>query len=146
MKKRPASVTSDHSLGKFTKNVALQREDGGKATISFLSPTTQTNRSQSKKMKTTDPLIEPLSESADQLQLDDLALLKTMFLNQTVFPVNYDQLVDFISNVGKTSEILHLTQQYTKNIRYFLEMLKTLYPSLINRSMKIKFTKIRSEY
>ncbi|KAJ3649855.1 hypothetical protein Zmor_021573 [Zophobas morio] len=65
MKKRPASVTSDDSLGKFMENFGHQRQDGAKATTSFLSPTTPTNRNQSKETKTTDPLIESPSKSAE---------------------------------------------------------------------------------
>lgn len=57
--------------------------------------------------------------------------------------MNYDQLIDLLSIVGKTSDILHLMQQDTKDIRSFLEMVKTLYSSLTNRSMKIKFPKFR---
>lgn len=141
-KKRPASETSE-TVTEPIRDQTLAQISGVTENSSdnlFLKP--PTNKYTTKKKKT--------EESASSAESISTTFLETALLpvqpviqNAKNYPLDFNQLLHFLSNVDGNTDLLHLLKDYTENTTGFLTMLKELYPHLQDRKMKVKFTKIR---
>lgn len=67
---------------------------------------------------------------------------KEMQDNPTEYPLNYDQLKQYIKKTKGCSNIKKLTRTYTPQYNLIIDMLTKLRPELQHRSIKARFTKI----
>ena len=141
-KKRPAdSETSDPS----TSITAQMHTDELQAT-KFKRPEERAKRKKASQEKRSDSLQR--YDSTDSILpstvSERLECVKSLFDNDNNhYVLNFIQFCDFMTNVSGNSDPLSVSKDYTNDIRGLLNMLYDLYPTLDNRSMKNRFTRIQ---
>ena len=141
-KKRPAdSETSDPS----TSITAQMHTDELQAT-KFKRPEERAKRKKASQEKRSDSLQR--YDSTDSILpstvSERLECVKSLFDNDNNhYVLNFIQFCDFMTNVSGNSDPLSVSKDYTDDIRGLLNMLYDLYPTLDNRSMKNRFTRIQ---
>lgn len=92
-------------------------------------------KKKSKKIKTDKKTPVPIEEMLVPVQ-------KEIQDNPTEYPLNYDQLKQYIKETKGCSNIKKLTSTYTPQFNLIIDMLTKLRPELQHRSIKARFTKI----
>lgn len=96
----------------------------------------QVEKVKQKKLKTVEKktpvpieeMMEPLEEIIDS--------------NPTEYPINFEQLKEYIAKTKGCSRIKELTKKYSPNLNIMVDMLRKLWPELKQKNIKARFTKI----
>lgn len=61
------------------------------------------------------------------------------------FVLNYEQLKDFLENASNSPDPVSIATEYTQNVTGLLDMINKIQPSLENKTLKTKCTKIKKK-
>lgn len=140
-KKRPATTIESIS----TENISTSTQDLIVLTLPdqeiFTPPLAPIrNIKNTKRMKRSD-------SDESEIPIEELmAPVKKLFEGtENVYPLTYDQVKDFFSNVYKNPDPLSVAKTYTENIPEFLKLLTDLHPNFTHRSIKNRCTRIKKK-
>lgn len=149
--KRQLSDTTDsnvetNSIPKIDQN-QVQQTQNVKQPTSKITENTNNQQSVDETSKERKPKKPRPSNPAETFTVQQLIepLRNIIENNQDKYILSFDELQDFLENVHGSSEQLQISLQYTKQTHKLLEMMSDLYPFLLHRTMKSRFTRIMSQ-